>query len=214
MASDVEEGKGPGLSPADAGKQAGGKRRSTTFPSRALNVLTAACTLLCMVAFGLAIALGPHARDLQGFCQQALRVYGIALGLFILLVRPEPSARKGQLQAASQGPLSTSRHCQGWLPLFPHALTVGCLQTETEWERFLSAARVLDRCGLHQYMHARQPPTVQCLTGHALPVGPAAGTSPVQFGPHNLPGGALLLTAHVPPAAGHSGARCTASRRC
>ena len=63
MGGDVEVGHGKSATPAISENPPATKPRGCMPAcSRALNFITAACTLLCIVAFGLAIALGPHKR--------------------------------------------------------------------------------------------------------------------------------------------------------
>ena len=59
MGSDIEQGKGAATTVVDSPPA---KRGCMPACSRALNFITAACTMLVIVAFGLAIALGPHER--------------------------------------------------------------------------------------------------------------------------------------------------------
>ena len=115
MASDVEEGKPV---PPSETKAAGMQRKGCT--TRLLNAVTAAACVLCIVAFGLAIALGPHQRNLEGasgwsscsscmlwltctragFNQQALRVFGILLGCGVLLVSASAALLVNKAQKA------------------------------------------------------------------------------------------------------------------
>jgi hypothetical protein len=62
-------------------------------PCRALNFITAVCALLCGVAFAMAIVVRVEtpssSRDLMFHSGQAVRVFGIAIALLIMLVETE-----------------------------------------------------------------------------------------------------------------------------
>lgn len=83
MKADVEEGKG------EAQQQKRTANGCFRGCSRLLNTITALCAILCIVACGLAIALAPHKKNVPGLVQQALRIYGIIIGLVILLAETE-----------------------------------------------------------------------------------------------------------------------------
>ncbi|KAK9800872.1 hypothetical protein WJX73_003760 [Symbiochloris irregularis] len=98
MALDVEEGKG------EAQDSSKGKHRCFAGCSRLLNTITALCSLLCIVACGLAIAVDPEDRNLHSLIEQALRLWGIFFGVVILLVETE-----------WEWFLASARHFDSWI---------------------------------------------------------------------------------------------------
>jgi len=65
------------------------KRPKRDCLCRILNVITAMCALLCLVAHCLAIAVGPSIHDVTGLLQQTLRMYGISFAILIMLTEAE-----------------------------------------------------------------------------------------------------------------------------
>lgn len=65
------------------------KRPKRDCLCRLMNVLTAMCALLCLVAHCLAIAVGPSIHDVTGMLQQTLRIYGISFAVLIMLTETE-----------------------------------------------------------------------------------------------------------------------------
>ncbi|KAK9809051.1 hypothetical protein WJX72_008458 [[Myrmecia] bisecta] len=95
MGSDMEDGKAvlAGSSkPVDGmDKPRHVKRHTDCFLAfcRLLNFVTGICALLCIVAHAMALTLGPPVQSADGAIQQALRVYGILLGVVILFAEFE-----------------------------------------------------------------------------------------------------------------------------